>query len=534
MNIQNKKSVAFLPFIFAILLVAGIFIGIRLSRNGSGDRLLVYPRADKINSVLDMIEDTYVDSVSRDKLEETAITSVLKQLDPHSVYIPASELGDVNEPLEGNFSGIGVQFNFRNDTIVVISTVPDGPSEKAGILPGDRIIKVNDTLVAGTKLKSETIIRRLKGNEGTNVKVSVLRYGYRDLLEFNVVRGKIPLKSVDIAYLPAPETGYIKISKFAKTTFDEFKQAIEKLNAQGMKKKLILDLRENGGGLLSSATNIADQFLAGKELIVFTQGKARQHFETFSKPSGICVDFDVVILIDEYSASASEVLAGALQDHDRATIVGRRSFGKGLVQEQVLLPDGSAIRLTIARYYTPTGRSIQKPYNKGVEKYYEELGERISHGELEQPDSIHFNDSLRYTTPKGRVVYGGGGIMPDIFVPYDTSGFSRYYENVLSKGLIYQFAFVYSDQNRSTLKQCKNAGELKSLLKRENILNEFVTFSKNNGIHPKKADLNRSGILLENQIIAYIGRNFFGDEGFYPVIFEMDKSVKKAIEVLKG
>jgi carboxyl-terminal processing protease len=471
---------------------------------------------------------------SRNKLEETAITSILKELDPHSVYIPASELQEVNEPLEGNFSGIGVQFSFQNDTIIVISTVPNGPSEKAGILPGDRIIRVNDTLVAGTSLKSDAIIQRLKGNEGTQVKVSVLRYGHRDLLDFNVIREKIPLKSVDIAYLPAPETGYIKISKFAKTTFDEFKQAIARLNVQGMKKKLILDLRGNGGGLLSSATDIADQFLGGKELIVFTRGKARQQAEIYSKPSGICADFKVALLIDEYSASASEVLAGALQDNDRAIVIGRRSFGKGLVQEQVLLPDGSAIWLTIARYYTPTGRSIQKPYNHGTEKYYEEVVDRISHGELEQPDSIHFNDSLKYTTPKGKVVYGGGGIMPDIFVPYDTSGITPYYENVLSKGLIYRFAFLYSDKNRVELKQCKNTGELKLWLKQKNILSDFVAFSKNQKIIPKREELVRSGVLLENQIIAYIERNFFDDEGFYPVILERDKSVKKAIEVLKG
>lgn len=534
MMLQNKKTIAFLPVIFALLLVAGIVIGIKLSRYGTNDRLLIYPKADKVNSVLDMIDDTYVDSISRNDLEETAINSILKKLDPHSVYIPASDLEAVNEPLEGNFTGIGVQFNFQEDTVIVVSTIPNGPSQKVGILPGDRIIKVNDTIVAGVKLRSDQIVKRLKGIEGTTVKVSVLRFGKKDLIDFIVTRGKIPLRSVEVSYIPAPEIGYMKISKFAKTTFDEFKQSIEQLNKLGMKKKLIIDLRGNGGGLLTSATDIADQFLGGKELIVFTKGKARNKTSINSKPSGLCVDYKLVLLIDEYSASASEVLAGALQDNDRATVIGRRSFGKGLVQEQVLLPDGSAIRLTIARYFTPTGRSIQKPYNNGVDKYYEELGERMTHREFEVRDSIHFNDSLKYTTPKGKVVYGGGGIMPDVFIPFDTAGITRYYESVFSKGLIYKFAFLYSDQRRSSLGSCKNINELKALLQNKNLLDEFVEYSKSNGVVPEKEELKISGPWLENQLIANIGRNFFDDEGFYPVVLELDKSIKEAIEVLKG
>lgn len=534
MMFQTKKSIAFLPILFAVLLIAGIFIGIRLSRYGTTDRLLIYPKADKVNSILDMIDDTYVDSVSRKDLEETAINSILNKLDPHSVYIPASDLDEVNEPLEGNFSGIGVQFNYQNDTVIVVSTVSNGPSEKVGILPGDRIIKVNDTLVAGVKLKSDQIVKRLKGIEGTSVKVSVLRPGKKELIDYDVTRAKIPLKSIDVSFIPVPEIGYIKISKFAKTTFQEFKEAVEYLNKLGMKKKLIIDLRGNGGGLLTAATDIADQFLNNKELIVFTKGKARNKTEIYSKPSGLCVDYNVVLLIDEYSASASEVLAGALQDNDRATVIGRRSFGKGLVQEQVLLPDGSALRLTIARYYTPTGRSIQKPYNNGVDKYYEELEERMTHREFEVQDSIHFNDSLKFTTPQGKIVYGGGGIMPDIFIPYDTAGITKYYEAVFSKGLIYRFAFMYSDQKRASLTGSKNIDELRATLQEKNVLADFIEYTKSNGVIPGKDELRISGPWLENQLIANIGRNFFDNEGFYPVVLELDKSVKKAIEVLKG
>lgn len=533
MDVRNRKLVAFLPVVFSLLIVAGIYIGIRLAGNGN-NRLLVYPRADKFNSILDMIEDTYVDSVSRSSLEETAINSVLKQLDPHSIYIPASELESVNEPLEGTFSGIGVQFNFQNDTVIVVNTVPDGPSEKAGILPGDRIVKVNDTIVAGVKFDSDKIVKRLKGLEGTSVKISVFRIGAKGLKDFSVTRAKIPLKSVDVAFMAAPEIGYMKISKFAKTTFNEFTQAVESLKSKGMKQKLIVDLRGNGGGLLSSATDIADQFLNNKELIVFTKGKARQQLDTYSKPSGLCINYSLVLLIDEYSASASEVLAGALQDNDCATVIGRRSFGKGLVQEQVLLPDGSAIRLTIARYYTPTGRSIQKPYNNGTDKYYEELDERIIHGELEQQDSIHFSDSLKFTTPKGKIVYGGGGIMPDIFIPYDTSGDTEYLKRVIESGLIYRFAFLYSDLNRNKLKASKNIDELKTLLNKTSILNEFIAFSRKNGLSPNQSDIRISAPWIENQILANIGRNFFDDEGFYPIILEKDKCVNEAIKVLKN
>lgn len=459
MGIQNKKTVILFPLILALVLIAGMYIGLNLSRSDISERLVIYPKADKVNNVLNLIEDSYVDSVSRDKLEETAIESVLRKLDPHSVYIAASEFQEMNEPLEGNFSGIGIQFNLQSDTIIIANTTLNGPSERIGVKAGDRIIKVNDTIVAGIKLTTDQVIKRLKGKRGTPVKISIKRNGFTDLIDFKITRDMIPLTSVDVFYMVAPKIGYIKVNKFAKTTYDEFIAAVKKLHDRGMK-KMILDLRNNGGGLLETSVKMADQFLDNRQLIVYTKGRARRRTDSYSTPGGECLRDSLIVLVDETSASASEVFAGAIQDNDRGWVIGRRSFGKGLVQEQSLLPGGAAIRLTIARYYTPTGRCIQKPYNKGKDNYYDDLRNRYLHGEMEKADSIKFNDSLKFVTPKGRVVYGGGGIMPDIFVPVDTTSFSEYYYKIREKGLIYQFAFYYSDVNRSILNKFKNYQEL--------------------------------------------------------------------------
>lgn len=531
MSIQNKKSVVLLPLVLACILVLGMFIGIKLGNSRMSDRLLIYPRIDKVNSVLNMIEDSYVDSVSREKLEKVAIESVLQKLDPHSVYIPADELQAVNEPLEGNFSGIGIQYNIQNDTVVVVSTVPQGPSEKVGVKAGDRIIKVNDTILLDKKIAGDNIVRKLKGKKGSMVRISIKRAGKRGLIDFKIVRDIIPLYSIDSHYMVNRETGYVKVNKFSRSTYDEFLKAVRELHAQGMK-KLIVDLRGNGGGYLESVVKITDEFLDDHQLIVYQKGRSKRQLSSESTPGGVCLEDSLAVIIDEYSASASEIFAGAIQDNDRGWIVGRRSYGKGLVQEQSPLPGGSAIRLTIARYYTPTGRCIQKPYTAGTDTYYQEVHKRYLHGEMELADSIHFVDSLKFKTRKGRIVYGGGGIMPDYFVPLDTSGFSPYYYQVRAKSLLYNYAFIFSDNNRQKLSRYNNYRELVDFLRKQDLKEKFFAYCSGNGINGSSHDLQVSGLLIENELEAYICRNFFDDDGFYPVINSIDKTFLKALEVL--
>ena len=401
---KNLKNIL-LPLIFSIILIIGILIGNWYSSNfygqnlslkqifGSGNSsdphgniggMSIMPSSNKLSSILNYISSEYVDTISIESLTESTIPTILEELDPHSVYIPARDLTKYNEPLVGNFSGIGVQFNMVDDTVAIVNTIPNGPSEIVGIIAGDRIVNVNGRNVAGVKLPSDSIVGMLRGPKGTTVKVEISRKSEKNLLEFEITRGDIPLYSVDVAYMISEETGYIKISGFAQTTYDEFIEAVEKLHQKGMN-KLILDLRSNGGGIMDAATRIADQFLEDNKLIVYTQGKARARYDVFSTAKGICQEDEVCILIDEFSASASEILAGAIQDNDRGTIIGRRSFGKGLVQEQIQFKDGSALRLTIARYYTPTGRSIQKPYGDDKLDYYSDLTTRYAHGNLRMP-----------------------------------------------------------------------------------------------------------------------------------------------------
>ncbi|RMG76128.1 MAG: S41 family peptidase, partial [Bacteroidetes bacterium] len=433
--------------------------------------------------MINYIKEEYVDSVNVKELEEKTIQYLLQELDPHSYYIPAKDLQSMNEPIEGEFEGIGIEFRIINDTVVVINPIGGGPSEKVGIMPGDRIVSVNDSIIAGTGITNRDIMNLLRGKKGTEVKVGIKRNGSDEILSFNIVRDKIPINSIEAAYMIDDETGYIKLSRFSRTSHEEFVNAAEKLLEQGMK-KLIFDLTGNGGGLLEAAVDIADEFLPDKTLIVYTEGKARPRRSYYATSKGILEDIPVAVLIDEGSASASEIVAGAIQDNDRGIIIGRRSFGKGLVQEPSTWPDGSAIRLTIARYYTPTGRSIQRPYDKGVEKYHEDYYNRLNNGELITPDSIHFPDSLKYTTPKGKTVYGGGGIMPDIFVPIDTAHRTFYLSDLIYKGVIRQYAFDKIDKNRREwISKYPNIQVFKNnYLISDKELKEFIKYAENKGV----------------------------------------------------
>lgn len=531
MNYNNSKKTIFLPVILGISLAIGVVIGRYLPVQDTMPKSSnIRSRNDKLNSILNIVESNYVDSVNRKDLVESAIPAMLKKLDPHSVYIPAKDLARANEPLKGNFDGIGISFNLLTDTILVISTIPGGPSEKLGLLAGDKILYVNDSLVAGKHISDEKVMSLLKGQRGTVVKIKILRNGQKELLPFEITRDKIPMYSVDVDYMVNSYIGYIRINNFAMTTFEEFMKGLRELKSQGMT-SLIMDLRGNPGGIMEAAVKIADQFLKEGQLIVYTKGRSQPRSEARATGKGEFETGGLVVLIDEWSASASEILAGALQDNDRGTIIGRRSFGKGLVQEPISFADGSEIRLTIARYYTPTGRSIQKSYKNGFDKYNDDLSERYHRGEFEVSDSIHFPDSLKFTTPGGRIVYGGGGIMPDKFVPADTSGVSPYYMKVRS--YIYRFALKYTEKERVTLKKFTESGEMEKFLDKQALLDQFIQYAAANGIKKDPAGLKISGNIIYTQIKAYIARNILDNKGFYPIWENIDTTLKYAIEFLE-
>ncbi len=531
---NRPKFYIYLPIVFALVLILGIFIGSTLNmRNTAGNIALDSSNGySKIDQILRYVEEQYVDTIKTKDLVDKTIVSLLANLDPHSSYITAEELLASNEPLQGNFEGIGVEFNIVEDTIRVIAAIAGGPSEAVGVQAGDRIIKVDGKPVAGIKITNKQVMEHLKGKGGTKVKVSMMRKGKKSLLDFNITRGTIPIYSIDVSYMLSAKTGYIKISRFGATTYDEYMQAFEKLQVQGME-QLIVDLRGNGGGFLNTAVDIADEFLSQGKEIVYTIGKARPRKDYKATKKGEFENGKLVVLIDDGSASASEILAGALQDNDRATIIGRRSFGKGLVQEQSEFSDSSAIRLTIARYYTPTGRSIQKSYAHGIEEYYAEESSRYEKGELESADSIKVNDSVKYRTPAGKIVYGGGGIVPDVFVGLDTAGRSLYLSELVFSGALNDFAFEYSDRERSRLKGYKTVANFNnSFSVTAGILNELVQYAEKNKIKKNLKEIAVSEAIIKNQLKALIARNIFNGEGFYQVIRNQDNVLKKAMELM--
>ena len=521
------------PLWVIILLLSGIIIGLYINK-GVNTKKVEVEGGSKFDEVMWYVGNDYVEEPNAQEIQDEAIAAMMEKLDPHSAYVPLEEFNEVNDPLLGSFDGIGVQFRLERDTIAIVSVIKGGPSEKVGLMDGDRIIYVDDTLVASKKLKNEDVMRKLKGPKGTKVRVRVLRRGVEGLLDYTITRDAIPTYSVDIAYMLDDEIGYLKLSKFSATTVSEFKKGIGELDSQGMK-KLIFDLRGNTGGYLSAAVDIADEFLPRGSLIVYTEGRNRPRNYMKARRHGQLEDIPVVVLIDGESASASEIVAGALQDNDRGTIIGRRSFGKGLVQEQIMLSDQSAIRLTVARYYTPTGRCIQKPYGDSHEDYLLESYERYENGELFHPDSIHFADSLKFTTPKGKTVYGGGGIMPDIYVPLVDDSTEYYFNRIVNLGLLYQYAFDYTDKHRAQLKGYKTVEAFdRSFKVTDAMFDALVRLADEKGIvgteEQRQAARRETDILLK----AYIARNLFDDEGFYPIYAPMDEILQRALEELKG
>lgn len=519
------------PIWIFIILLSGFLMGLYINK-GVKRNPITLQGGSKFDEVMYYIGNDYVEVPDAQHLQDAAIASLMEELDPHSAYISLDEFNEVNDPLLGSFDGIGVQFRLENDTIAIVNVVKGGPSEHVGILGGDRIVYVNDTLVANKHLNNEDVMRLLKGPRGTKVRVKVLRRGVEGLLDFTITRAAIPTYSVDIAYMIDQHIGYLKLSKFSATTVEEFKKAIKTLKAQGME-QLIFDLRGNTGGYLKAAVDIADEFLPKGSLIVYTEGRNRPRQYMKAQRNGMLEDMPVVVLIDGESASASEIVAGALQDNDRGTIIGRRSFGKGLVQEQIMLSDRSAIRLTVARYYTPTGRCIQKPYGDNHEQYLLESYERYDNGELFSEDSIHFADSLKFTTPQGKIVYGGGGIMPDIYVPLVRDSSEFYFNRIVNLGLLYQYSFEYADRHRQQLQRYTSVESFdRQFVVTDAMFDAVVRLADAKGIvgteEQRQVARREANVLMK----AYIARVLFDDEGFYPLYAPMDEILQRAIQEL--
>lgn len=533
MNINKKKTNRFMPIIMAVCVVIGIMIGSFFSNHFAGNRLnIINSGSNRLNNLLHIIDDQYVDAVNIDSLVDKAIPLILSELDPHSVYISAKDVAAATDDLKGSFCGVGIEFVIRDDTIHVQNVIQNGPAEKAGLLAGDKIVAVDGKPFVGKIVTNEEAMHRLKGQKDTKVKIGVVRYGSKKVQTFTVTRGEIPTKSITATYMLDDKTGYMRIKNFGENTYPEMLIALAKLSQEGFK-NLCIDLRDNSGGYLTAAINMANEFLPDKKLIVYTQGRKSPRQDFRSDGKGSYQHIPLVVLINEGSASAAEIFAGAMQDNDRATIIGRRSFGKGLVQQQIEFPDHSMIRLTIARYYTPSGRCIQKPYTLGDDKDYEQdLLNRYEHGEFFSQDSIKHTGPA-YHTGLGRTVYGGGGITPDIFVPEDTLGMTSYFKQASMSGLILQFAFTYTDDNRPKLNNFKEMMELADYLDKQNMVDKFATYADKHGLQRRNLLIRKSHKLLERYINSRVIYNMLNDQAWNQYINQDDPVINKTMEVFQ-
>ena len=527
---MKKKNYGYilLPLFLSLGIIGGLFVG----RYSSEQRMS--PGEEKLRTVLGMIQEQYVDPIDIDSLINESIPDLLASLDPHSAYIPAESLTIANDDLEGSFGGIGVAFQVLNDTVTVVEVITGGPAEKVGILPGDLILEANGKKLTGEKISSEEVFKTLRGKEGTKVKTLVKRRSSKTPLTFDIVRGEIPSNSVDAAYMLTDDTGYVKVSKFARTTYSEFYTALTRLQKEGAK-KYIVDLRGNSGGFMDQAIYMANEFLPAGRGIVFTKGRiAENQTVATSDGTGQFQNVPLTVITNEFSASASEIFAGAIQDNDRGLVIGRRTFGKGLVQNQLSLPDSSAVRLTVARYYTPSGRCIQKEYKRGKDGKYEmDIADRYTHGEFYSRDSIKLDKSKLFRTVNGREVYGGGGIMPDVFVPEDTTGYTSYYLEAVNKGLINTFAQYMADSYRPMMKDKSVESMMRILLRDNTLLQNFVSYAANKGLPARWYYINQSRSLLLNQIKGVIARDLVGYEGLIKILNQEDKTVSEALRLLE-
>ena len=531
---EQKKNNRWMPLIMAVCVIVGIFIGTFYANHFSGNRLnIINSGSNRLNNLLHIIDDQYVDKVNIDSLVDKAIPQILAELDPHSVYINAKDVQATNDDLRGSFSGVGIEFTIRQDTIHVQNVIKNGPAERAGILAGDKIVSVDGKPFVGKVVTNEEAQHRLKGPKDTKVKIGVMRYGHKVVKYFTVTRGEIPTKSISATYMLDDDTGYIRIKSFGETTYPELLIALAKLSQERFS-NLVIDLRDNAGGYLNSAVQMANEFLPNNKLIVYTQGRKSPRQDYRSDGRGSYQNIPLIVLINEGSASASEIFAGAMQDNDRATVIGRRSFGKGLVQQQIGFPDGSMVRLTIARYYTPSGRCIQKPYTNGEDpEYQQDLMSRYQHGEFFSQDSIKHTGPA-YHTGIGRVVYGGGGITPDIFVPEDTTNITSYYKQAAMSGLILQFAFTYTDDNRIKLNNFKEMIQLSDYLAKQNMVERFANYADSHGLKRRNLMIQKSHKLLNRYINSRIIYNMLDEEAWNEYINQDDPVISTALRVFRN